>query len=285
MLVLAPIRMRSYNDETSFIRYVCFVCGVACGKIMVQLVDIYLSLCNFKRGVILTKDNLSRMNWNGVRQCNFCSKSEIIWHLFFECHYAKALLRAIHFILGVKPPHNMNHLFNSLSKQGGQNFRSLLLTGAVAVCWAIWLCRYNIIEHFWNLPEKYVQNFLSNFVPLKSMCKTSFRILFAVTVNLSWHNFSLNILLLKANCLSLVSSLIILKPKTLLNPLKPFLAGDSQIPFLIPIDVIQPRLLLFIYLFMSVHQRREQTLLTTALGMQSFSHWHCREICCGVLGK
>ena len=45
------------------------------------------------------------------------------------------------FVLGIKPPRNINHLFNSWSKQGGQNLRSLLLTGAAEVCWVIWLTR------------------------------------------------------------------------------------------------------------------------------------------------
>lgn len=56
----------------------------------------------------------------------------LLQHLFFECHYVKALWRAVHFVSCIKPPQNMNHLYNSWSKQGGQN-RSLLLTRAVVV--------------------------------------------------------------------------------------------------------------------------------------------------------
>ena len=69
----------------------------------------------FKRGVILTKDNLARRNSNGSKLCCFCSKLENIQHLFFERHYAKALWHAVHFVLGIKPPQNINHLFNSCS--------------------------------------------------------------------------------------------------------------------------------------------------------------------------
>jgi len=69
--------------------------------------NIKLIMWYFKRGVILTKDNLATRNWNGNKLCNFCSKSEIIRHLFFEYHYGKALWRVVHFVLGIKPPKNI----------------------------------------------------------------------------------------------------------------------------------------------------------------------------------
>jgi hypothetical protein len=82
----------------------------------------------FKRAVILTKDNLDRRNLNGSKLCCFCSKLETIQHPLLRVLYVKALWRDVHFILGIKPPHNINHLFNSWSKQGSQNLSSLLLT-------------------------------------------------------------------------------------------------------------------------------------------------------------
>ncbi|WVZ85605.1 hypothetical protein U9M48_032511, partial [Paspalum notatum var. saurae] len=42
-----------------------------------------------KRGVILTKDNLSKRLWVGSKLCNFCCNAETIQHLFFECYYPK----------------------------------------------------------------------------------------------------------------------------------------------------------------------------------------------------
>jgi hypothetical protein len=41
------------------------------------------------KGVILTKDNLVRRQWQGDRKCCFCSSNETIQHLFFDCHFAK----------------------------------------------------------------------------------------------------------------------------------------------------------------------------------------------------
>ena len=56
-----------------------------------------------KRGVILTKDNLVRWNWNGNKQYCFCSSDETIQHLFFECHVAKFLWRAVQFSFNLHP--------------------------------------------------------------------------------------------------------------------------------------------------------------------------------------
>ncbi|WVZ96121.1 hypothetical protein U9M48_041796 [Paspalum notatum var. saurae] len=43
-----------------------------------------------KRGVLLTKDNLARRNWNGDQGCCLCNQNESIQHLFFDCLLAKA---------------------------------------------------------------------------------------------------------------------------------------------------------------------------------------------------
>ena len=37
-----------------------------------------------RRGVVLTKDNLAKRNWNGNKKCVFCSQDETIQHLFFD---------------------------------------------------------------------------------------------------------------------------------------------------------------------------------------------------------
>jgi len=65
---------------------------------------IKIFLWYLKKGVILTKDNLVRRNWNGDRQCCFCHYPETIHHLFLNCAYAKYLWRAIHILFGIAPP-------------------------------------------------------------------------------------------------------------------------------------------------------------------------------------
>ena len=42
-----------------------------------------------RKGVILTKDNLAKRNWQGNQQCCFCHENEMIQHLFFDCRFAR----------------------------------------------------------------------------------------------------------------------------------------------------------------------------------------------------
>ncbi|WVZ90568.1 LOW QUALITY PROTEIN: hypothetical protein U9M48_036859, partial [Paspalum notatum var. saurae] len=98
-----------------------------------------------KRGVLLTKDNLTKRNWNGRTNCEFCNQSESIQHFFFECHFTKFLWRVACSTIGLMPPRNIMNLFGSWSKQGGQNKVGMLLAGAAALCWAVWLTRNDIL--------------------------------------------------------------------------------------------------------------------------------------------
>jgi hypothetical protein len=68
-----------------------------------------------KNGVILTKYNLVRRNWNGKLRC-FCNMEESIKHLFFECAYARFLWRVVHIVFGIVPPLNTDNLFNNWIK-------------------------------------------------------------------------------------------------------------------------------------------------------------------------
>jgi hypothetical protein len=43
------------------------------------------------QGVILTKNNLARWNWQGRKQCCFFHKDETIKHLFFDCRFTCGL--------------------------------------------------------------------------------------------------------------------------------------------------------------------------------------------------
>ncbi|WVZ54946.1 hypothetical protein U9M48_005671 [Paspalum notatum var. saurae] len=82
---------------------------------------IKIFLWYLKKEVILTKDNLSRHNWQGDKSCCFCYRTETIQHLFLDCKYA------------------------SWVKQGGLEHESLLLTGAAGVLWALWLSRNDTV--------------------------------------------------------------------------------------------------------------------------------------------
>ena len=98
-----------------------------------------------KRGVILTKDNLIRRNWNGNKLCCFCSSDETIQHLFFDCHVAKLLWRVVQYIFDLSPPQSITHLFGNWLRSVGTKLKRKLLTGASTLCWAIWLSRNDIV--------------------------------------------------------------------------------------------------------------------------------------------
>jgi hypothetical protein len=106
---------------------------------------IQIFLWYLKRGVILTKDNLSRRNWNGDKSCAFCHYPETIQHLFFNCYYAKFLWRAVHLMFGISPPLSMEDLFVTWSKKSSKPQNALLLTAASALCWTIWLTRNEVV--------------------------------------------------------------------------------------------------------------------------------------------
>ena len=108
-----------------------------------------------KRGVLLTKDNLARRNWLGHKGCCFCTYNESIQHLFFDCQLAKSLWRIVFMSIGLSPPRNTAHLFNLWVRQGGPKNKPLLLAGAAALIWAIWLQRNDCV-----FDRKYPKSFL-----------------------------------------------------------------------------------------------------------------------------
>ena len=66
---------------------------------------IKIFLWYLRRGVILTKDNLAKRNWQGSKTCCFCHKEETIKHLFFDCQFACSIWSFIQVATGLlKPP-------------------------------------------------------------------------------------------------------------------------------------------------------------------------------------
>ena len=48
-------------------------------------------------------------------------------------------------VLGIKPPLNVHNLFDDWYPGKDKTFRSLLLTGAAAICWSTWLTRNEVV--------------------------------------------------------------------------------------------------------------------------------------------
>jgi hypothetical protein len=62
--------------------------------------------------MVLTEDNMIRRNWKRSKTYVFCSHSESIQHLFFDCHIAKFIWRAVHIAFNIDISISMMHLFN-----------------------------------------------------------------------------------------------------------------------------------------------------------------------------
>lgn len=64
-----------------------------------------------KKGVILTKDNLTKRNWKGSTKCCFCNHNETIQHLFFDFHVARFVWSTLFITFGINPPNNVANMF------------------------------------------------------------------------------------------------------------------------------------------------------------------------------
>jgi hypothetical protein len=61
------------------------------------------------KGVILTKDNLARREWQGDKKYCSCSSNENIQYLLFDCHYAKFMRRIIYILFNLKLPTSVHN--------------------------------------------------------------------------------------------------------------------------------------------------------------------------------
>ena len=97
------------------------------------------------KGVILTKDNLARRQWQGDRKCCICSSDESIQHLFFDRHFAKFVWRIVHVSFNLIPPTSIHNMFTGWLQGLNRKLKSQILVGASAFGWALWLTRNNIV--------------------------------------------------------------------------------------------------------------------------------------------
>ena len=63
---------------------------------------IKIFLWYLRRGVILTKDNLAKRNWQGNQQCCFCHENEMIQHLFFDCRFTWMVWASVNAAWGIQ---------------------------------------------------------------------------------------------------------------------------------------------------------------------------------------
>ena len=92
-----------------------------------------------RRGVILTKDNLAKRNWHGSKKCVFCTHDESIKHLFFQCEFARSIWSAIQIGSTLYPPRSVVNIFGNWLNGVDPRFKLLIMVGAIAVIWSLWL--------------------------------------------------------------------------------------------------------------------------------------------------
>lgn len=103
-------------------------------------IEVFLWL--FLKNKILTKDNLYKRGWKKKdKLCQFCSNTESLQHLFFECPLAHFLWNVIGCALNLKPILNKEQLFGSWLSNFNKHMKYLVMVGVAAVIWALWRTR------------------------------------------------------------------------------------------------------------------------------------------------
>jgi len=71
--------------------------------------------------------------------------NEAIQHLFIDCPLTKTIWGIIFFATNLTQPRSINHMFGTWLRNQNKRMRSLIWVGVAAICWAIWLCRNDVI--------------------------------------------------------------------------------------------------------------------------------------------
>jgi hypothetical protein len=117
------------------IRNTVLLDGIFCANIRIKGV----------KGIILTKDNLIKRNWNENKKCGFCNTDESIQHLFIECHFARHMWRLFHFCFGMSAPRSVCHIFGAWLTGTDLKTKRLVITSVSVFCWAIWINRNDLV--------------------------------------------------------------------------------------------------------------------------------------------
>lgn len=72
-------------------------------------------------------------------------KNEKIKHLFFECQFVRAVWAVVQATTGLPQPCSASNMFGSWLRHLSKDFKPLVLLGAGAICWSLWLYRNDII--------------------------------------------------------------------------------------------------------------------------------------------
>ena len=92
-----------------------------------------------QRGVV-TKDNLTKRNWQGSIKCCFYHHNESIKPLFFECQFVHSMVRHPSAFESVS-----TQLFCQYFGQLAVMDRKHIYVGAIALLWSLWPCKNDIV--------------------------------------------------------------------------------------------------------------------------------------------
>ena len=116
---------------------------------------IKIFLWYLKQGVILTKDNLARRNWQGSQQYCFCYEDETIQHLFFGCRVTRLVWASVYAAWGLPKLSGVSNMFENWLNGISKDYKPLVLVGAAALCWSVWRCRNAMV--FYNKRHSFLQ--------------------------------------------------------------------------------------------------------------------------------
>ena len=97
------------------------------------------------RGVVLTKDNLARRNWQGSKKCCFCTHDETIKHLLFQCKFARSMWSVIQIASNLYLSTSVANIFGHSLDGISNRFKTLIRVRAYALIWSLWLCRNDFV--------------------------------------------------------------------------------------------------------------------------------------------
>jgi hypothetical protein len=106
---------------------------------MYSLQYVWISLWYLQRGVILTKDNLTKRNWWGSQQC-FASAIVMKQSNTFSLttKHAKAIWRIVYLATGLTQPKTVTHMLGVWLYNLDKTKRMIILVEA-SLCWSILL--------------------------------------------------------------------------------------------------------------------------------------------------
>jgi hypothetical protein len=132
-----------------------------------------------RRGVVLTRDNIARRNWQGSKKCSFCTHDETIKHLFFWCKFARSTWSVIQIEPSLYPATSVANIFGHWLDGISNRFRTQIRVGVIALLWALWLCRNNLVFEGKNSSPLQVIFHCTHFFLMSSMLhRTEYETLF-----------------------------------------------------------------------------------------------------------